>query len=167
MRPSTRRVIALYSSVLLAAIAQAVYADALHIHGARPDFLTAATVICALFCDANVGAGLGFLAGLLMASLTSPPKSGFGSLIVSRTLIGFAVGWLEERIERDNPLLAIALVTAGTALANGLFFLFAPQRNINHWAHGMVLTTLYNALLAYPLYLLIRLMVGKRPEHDA
>ena len=82
MRPSNRRVVALYGAVLLAAVAQAVYADALRIRGARPDFLTATTVLCALFCDANVGACLGFLAGLLIASLTSPPKSGFAALTV-------------------------------------------------------------------------------------
>jgi len=160
MRPSTRRVVAIYSAVLLAAIAQAVYADAMHIRGARPDFLTATTVICALFCDANVGAGLGFLAGLLMASLTSPPKSGFGSLIVSRTLIGFGVGWLEERIYRDNGLLAVILVGVGTLLTEGVYFILSPQRHLVHWASSVVGTTLCNLILAYPLYLLLRRWLG-------
>lgn len=163
MTPATRRAAALTLAVFLAAIVQATYADAVHIRGARPDVLTATALICALFCDANGGAGVGFVAGVLYASLSGPPRGGFGSIIVSRTLVGFAVGWLEERIERDNPFLAVALVTAGTLLADCLFFLFAPQRGqIAHWARGMMLTTLYNAVLAYPLYLLIRRMVGGR-----
>ena len=167
MTPATRRAAALYLAVFLAAILQTVYADAIHIRGARPDLLTATALICALFCDANGGAGVGFMAGLLFASLSGPPGRGYGSIIVSRTLVGFGVGWLEERIERDNPFLAVALVTVGTLLADCLFFLFAPQRGqMAHWARGMLLTTLYNAVLAYPLYLVVRRMVGERHKED-
>ena len=163
MTPSARRALGLSAAVFLAAIAQAVWANALHLRGAQPDFLTATAILCALFCDANGGAGIGFVCGLLLASLVGPPHGGFGSLIVSRVLVGFGAGWLEERIERDNPLLAIGLVTAGTALASCLFFLFAPQHAIGHWARGMMLTTLYNAVLALPLYFIIRGLAGK-PE---
>lgn len=162
MTPSTRRILALYGAILFASVAQALWADAITVRGARPDLITATAVLCALQCGANEAAFLGFLAGLMMAALTSPPKSGFGSLIVSRTVVGFAVGWLEERIERDNPILAVLLVTAGTALAHCFFFLFDPQRSILHWARSMGLGTLYNTIIALPLYLLLRLMIGKR-----
>lgn len=162
MSATSRRMVVLCAAVFIAAIAQAAFANAVHIRGAQPDLLTATAIVCALFCDANEGAGVGFMAGLLLASLTGPPRGGYGSLIVSRTLVGLAVGWLEERIERDNPLLAVALVTGGTLLAGGLFFLFAPQHGIAHWARGMALTTLYNAVLAYPLYYVIRRLVGER-----
>lgn len=164
MTPSARRAFGLGVAVFLSAVAQAVWANALHLHGAQPDFLTATAIICALFCDANGGAGVGFASGLLLASLAGPPHGGFGSLIVSRVLVGFGVGWLEQRIERDNPLLAIGLVTAGTALAGCLFFLFAPQPHIGHWARGMMLTTLYNAVLALPLYLIVRQLAGKTED---
>lgn len=162
MTPAARRALGLGVAVLLAAIAQSVWANAARIHGAQPDFLTATAIVCALFCDANGGAGVGLVSGLLLASLAAPPHGGFGSLIVSRVLVGFGVGWLEERIERDNPLLAIGLVTAGTALAECMFFLFAPQHYISHWARNMLLTTLYNAALALPLYFLIRRLAGGR-----
>jgi len=166
MKPSTRRIVVLYGAVLLAAVAQAIWADAIVIRGARPDFLTATAILCAIQCGANEAALVGFLSGLFLAALTSPPKAGFGSLIVSRTLVGFCVGWLEERIERDNPILAVFLVTFGTALANGLFFLFNPQRPIMHWARHMGLCTLYNGLLALPLYLLLRFLLGSSSEDD-
>ena len=161
MTPTARRALGLGAAILLAAIAQAVWGNALHLRGAQPDFLTATAILCALFCDANSGAGVGFACGLLLASLAGPPHGGFGSLIVSRVLVGFGAGWLEERIERDNPLLAVGLVSAGTALAGCLFFLFAPQHTIGHWARSMMLTTLYNAVLALPLYFLVRLLAGK------
>jgi rod shape-determining protein MreD len=167
MSPSARRGIGLGAAIFLAALAQIVYADSLRIHGARPDFLIVVTVLGAMFCDANGGAALGFFAGLLHASFAAPPLAGFGSLIVSRVLVGFGVGWLEERIFRDNVLIAVALVALGTLLVEGLFFLFAPQQHILHWARSVGFTTLYNAVLAVPLYLLVRRMAGMhRPHHE-
>jgi len=153
MSPATRRGIRFGVALFLAALAQSAWADALCIHGAKPDFLTATAILCALFCDANEGAAVGFFGGLLYATLAAPSQGGFGSLIVSRTLVGFGVGWLEERIFRDNILIAIGLVAGGTALAEGLFFVFAPQHPIGHWARSAGLTTVYNTVFAAPLYL--------------
>ncbi len=164
MKPGARRGLVLTVAVLAAALAQAVYADAMRIHDARPDFLTAVAIVGALFCNANEGAGLGFSAGLLYACLASPPGSGFGSLIVSRTLVGFGVGWLEERVFRDNPFIALALVASGTALAEVLLFIFAPQPNVPHWAHALGQTTLYNSALALPLYYFLHRFLGMRRD---
>jgi hypothetical protein len=160
MSAGARQFIGLTIALLLATLAQAVYADILQIRGARPDFLVAVALLGSLFCNANGGAALGFFAGLFHAALASPPAGGFGSLIVSRTLVCIGVGWLEERLFRDNPLTAFAIVTFGTALAETLFFIFAPQPNILHWARNLGLTTLYNAVLALPLYWLVRRLVG-------
>ena len=160
MSPSARRVAGLSLAIFLAALAQSVWADAMQIRGARPDFLTAAAILGALSCDANGGAALGFAAGLIHASLAAPPNGGFGGLIVSRTLIAAAVGWLDERVFRDNALIAVALVAVGTALAEALFFIFAPQPHVLHWARAALSTTIYNTVLAFPLYLLIRWLAG-------
>lgn len=164
MSPSAWRGVRLAVALLLAAIVQSVFADSMRVYGAMPDFLVMVALLGSLFCDANGGAALGFFAGLLYASLAAPPHGGFGSLIVSRTLVCLGVGWLEERVFRDNPILAVVLVALGTALAEGLFFLFAPQPNVSFWARSLGKTTLYNALLAFPLYLLIRRIT--RPARD-
>ena len=161
MNPSARRIAGLCLALFLAAMAQSVWADAAQIRGARPDFLTATAILGALFCDANGGAALGFAAGLIYASLASPPHGGFGGLIVSRTLVAATIGWLDERVFRDNALIAVALVAGGTALAEGLFFLFAPQPHVLHWARGVLFTTLYNTVLALPFYFLIRWLAGE------
>ncbi|HZT41069.1 MAG TPA: hypothetical protein VFA07_02710 [Chthonomonadaceae bacterium] len=156
MNPAARRIGILAAALLMAAILQCVYADAVQVWGARPDLLTTTAIVGALFCNANGGAALGFFAGLLLGSLASPPHGGFGSLIVSRTLVGFGVGWLEERLFRDSARLAVSLVALGSLLADLLFFLFAPQPNILHWAGALLKTVLYNTFLALPLYLLLR-----------
>ncbi len=150
-------------ALFVAALIQSLYADSMRIAGAGPDLLLLVALLGSLFCDANGGAALGFFAGLLHASLAAPPNGGFGSLIVSRTLVCTGVGWLEERVFRDNVLIAVFLAAMGTALAGGLFFLFAPQPDVLRWARALGVTTLYNTLLALPGYYLIRKVVyGRR-----
>ena len=161
MTPSARRTAGLCLGLFMAAMAQSVWADAMQIRGAKPDFLTATALLGALSCDANGGAALGFVAGLFSASLATPPHGGFGGIIVSRTLVAATIGWLDERVFRDNALIAVALVAGGTALAEGLFFLIAPQPHVLHWAKSVLLTTMYNTALALPLYLLIRRLTGE------
>jgi len=166
MTPETRRTLGIVLALYAAAILQCRFADTISVFGARPDFPTATVILGAIFCDASGGASVGFFAGLLYASVVSPPHAGFGSLIVSRTLIGTGVGWLESRLFRDNGLIAIGLVAVGTALANALFFLLAPQPNIAHWLRAALSTVLYNTVIAFPLYLIIRWLVGKYREED-
>ena len=160
MSPSAGQGVRLGIALFLAALVQSLWASSLRIGSAQPDFLLIVAIIGSLFCDANGAAALGLFAGLLLAALAAPPHAGFGSLIVSRTLVCFGVGWLEERIFRDNALIALAIVASGTALTGILFFLFDPQPNVLHWARTLLQSTLYNTLLALPLYLLMRRFVG-------
>ncbi|HLV78857.1 MAG TPA: hypothetical protein VKT32_01210 [Chthonomonadaceae bacterium] len=162
MSPAARRGLLLAAALLAAAILQCAAAGALQLWGAQPDLLTTTALTGALFCDANGGAALGFFAGLFLASLTSPPHGGFGSLIVSRTLAGFGAGWLEGRLFRDNARLAIFLVALGTLLADLLFFLFAPQPLSLRVAVTLLKTALYNGVLALPLTLLLRRLLPRR-----
>ena len=166
MTPSVRRWFGITFALYGAAIVQCVYAEKMQVYGAIPDFLTAAAVLIALFGDPNRGAAVGFFAGLILAVLASPPHGGFGSLILSRTLVCFAVGLLEHRIFRDHALIALVLVGGGTLAAETLLFVFAPQHNITHWARGMASTTIYNTVLAVPLYFLIRWIVRPNAEGE-
>jgi pheromone shutdown protein TraB len=143
-------------ALFVAALIQSVFADALRIKGAGPDLLLLVALLGSLFCNVNGSAALGFSAGLLHAAMSAPPHGGFGSLIESRTLVCIGAGWLEERVFRDNVLIAIFLAAFGTALAEGLFFLFAPQPNVLLWARALGIATLYNTVLAGPLYFVIR-----------
>lgn len=162
MKPAVRLRAGLAVALLLAAVAQSLWASALQVHGARPDFLTAVALLGALFCEANSAAATGFVAGLLSASLSAPPHGGFGSIIVSRTLVCFGAGWLEERIFRDNPVVALAIVCLGTLAAELLFFVFAPQPQALHWARYALGSVLYNTAIALPLYGVMRRLVGQR-----
>ena len=160
MTPQAARTLRLSAALLTAALAQFAFAPAIGVRGVRPDLLLATALLSAMFSEANGGAALGFCAGLVHACFAAPPLGGFGSLLVSRTLVCFGVGWLEERIYRDNGLLAVVLVGLGTLLTEGVYFILAPQRHLVLWARSVGGTTLYNVILAYPLYLLLRRSLG-------
>lgn len=160
MTPQAARTVRLSVALLVAALVQFAFVDSIGIRGVRPDLLLATALLSAMFSEANGGAALGFFAGLIHACFAAPALGGFGSLVVSRILVCFGVGWLEERIYRDNGLLAIVVVGLGTLLTEGVFFILAPQRHLIHWARAVGGTTLYNVFLAYPLYLLLRRWLG-------
>ena len=162
MSAETRKVLGFCTALFLAAILQAIYADALRIHAARPDFLASTALLCSLFCDANGGAAIGFFAGILTAVIAAPPHAGYGSLIVSRVTACSIVGWLDDRMFRDNYLIAVLMVAAGTASSGALFFIFDPEIHFTFWAKSLAGTTLYNAIIAVPLYASIRWLIGER-----
>lgn len=166
MSPTLKRGLLLAVALFIAAVLQCAFANPMRIGAAQPDFLALVAFLGALYCDGNGGAALGFSAGLLHAAIVSPPHAGFGSLITSRTAVCFCIGWLDERIFRDNPLMAVLLVALGTALAHILFFIFMPMPDIGHWARILALTTLYNTMLALPVYLLMRRYLGVEREQN-
>lgn len=155
MRPPVRRAAASSAALAAAGLLQAAFGNWMHRGRAQPDLLTATAIIIASFGDANSGAAVGFAAGLISASLSAPP-TGFGSIVVSRTLVGFGTGWLESRLFRDSAIVAVGLVVCGTALAEVLFFLFSPQRQTLTWAYGTLGVTIYNGCFALPIYVLLR-----------
>lgn len=165
MKATERTGLALAVALLAAGALQTGIAGAVRVRLAEPALLLLIVLLGSIFCEANGGAALGFCAGVAAAAIAAPPVSGFGSIIVSYTLVGFGVGWLEQRVFRDQAGMAVLLAAAGTPLALCLFFVFDPQRHVAHWAACMLGATLYNSLLALPVFLLLRLGVaGRRPR---
>jgi rod shape-determining protein MreD len=139
--------------VLAGFVLNAALGPSLVIRGVAPHLGLSALLLACLFTSARTGAALGFLLGLLEASFT---PLYVGSLLTCRLVVGFAVGALEERVFRDNLLVAIAIVFLGTLMGEGLFFLFVPQPAVGRWAVSTLGEAGYNAILAPPLYWLIR-----------
>jgi rod shape-determining protein MreD len=141
------------AAILAAFILNAAYGSALQIKDARPNLGLTALLISCLFIGANSSAILGFGLGLLEASYTSMYV---GSYIVTRSLAGWLVGLLEERIFRDNLFIAVLIVFLGTLFVHGCFFLFAPQPRVAQWFLRTLYEAAYNTALAIPAYFLIR-----------
>jgi rod shape-determining protein MreD len=146
-------------ALLIAFALHAAYASDLTIAGARPSLSLTALLTACLFTNCETGAWLGFLAGLLEAAFAA---RFIGSYIVTRTLAGFLVGLLEERIFRDNIFVAVATVFVGTLFVDTCFFLFAPQPQALRWFSGALTQAVYNMVLAIPLYFLFKRLAPRR-----
>lgn len=138
--------------LLLAFLLQAAFGSRMVLFGAYPNISLTVLLVSCLFTGANTGAFLGFLLGLLEASYLNRYV---GSVLVSRTLVGWAVGLMEESIFRDNLLIALATALVGTLAAESCFFIFAPQPHVTRWAIRTLATAGYNTALTIPLYLLL------------
>lgn len=160
--PPVRRTVLVIILLVCASAAQSAWANSMTVGGARPDFVLITSLLCSQFCSSIEGASVGFGAGLLSASLATPFDGGFGSIVVSRTLVCAGVGWLDERVFRDNAAIAVALVSGGTLLAEGLFYVFDPHFPAVRWARGVGLELIYNVFLTIPIYLIVRLCVRTR-----
>src|SRR5438128_2368800 len=111
------RGIKLAGALFIAGVLQAAFADAVRLWGAGPDLLLVTSLVGAMFCGEGAAALLGFAAALIHSSLAAPPHAGVGSILVSRTLVCYTVGWLEDRMYRDNVLVALVVVLFGTLAA--------------------------------------------------
>jgi rod shape-determining protein MreD len=156
--PPARR-IRLALALLAAFILDTAFGRTFEIYGARPNFGLVTLLIACLYVDSNLGAWLGFGLGLLEASYASRYV---GSLIVSRSLPGFFVGMLEERIFRDSVFVALLVVLLGTATVEGLFFIFAPQPHVVRYFTRAGTECLLNASAALPVYYGVRRLARGR-----
>jgi rod shape-determining protein MreD len=166
MSPSAWRGLKLAGFLLVAGILQAAFGDAVRLWGAAPDLLLTGSLIGAMFFGEGASALIGFSAAIIHASLASPPLAGVGSILVSRTLVCFGVGWLEDRMYRDNVLVAIVVALFGTLAAECLFYVFYPQHDVLRWARILLVTTIWNGLLAAPCFFVIRRLVGKGGKRE-
>jgi rod shape-determining protein MreD len=162
MNPSQRKALWLGISLLIAIILQAAFADKIKFFGLKPDLTLVVALTGAMFCEPNGASFLGFMAGLLHASFAAPAGGGVGAIIVSRTLICFGIGLLGEHLYRDSLRIACLAVTVATLLTEIVFYVIAPQPLVAVWFRHAVGTAVYNALLAVPLYLLLRRTIGRK-----
>ena len=139
--------------IFLGFVLHAAYATDLKVHGVTPNLAVCCLLVFSLFFGPNAGAVMGFCTGLMEASFVADYV---GSFIVTRTIAGFAVGALEERIYRDNAFVAVIATVAGTLLIAGCFFLFAPQPYALQYFTRALNESLYNGAVALPLYLVVR-----------
>jgi rod shape-determining protein MreD len=157
-----RHIFLVAAFLLLAAVLQGRVAHAIEIRAAEPDL-----VLVVLTCGGTLLGGeaaiiLGFWAGLLTAALF--PDT-IGSYLASRTIAGAFAGWLQGSVIRDSiavpPLASLATVF----VAECTYALMTPTHDLHVWLVVRGGEMLYNALLAVPVYALLRrLHVGRRRE---
>jgi rod shape-determining protein MreD len=145
--------------VLAAFVLNAAFGADMRAWHARPDIAVTGMLVAAQFSGPNTGAALGFLAGLLEASYTA---SFVGSFLFTRTLAGYAVGALEQRIYRENVLVTVGIVAIGTLFIQATFYLVAPQHHLERYLTRSAGQAAYNSVIAIPLFYLFRHLVGRK-----
>jgi hypothetical protein len=164
MSSSAGRGVKLAVAVFVAGILHAAFAGDVTLWGSRPDLLLTISLVGSMFCGEGGAALLGFSAAMITAALAAPPHAGVGSILVSRTLVCFGIGWLEDRMYRDSVFVAVIVVLIGTLAAECLFFVFYPQHAVLLWARTLLLTLVWNGLLAAPCYYVLRALLGRHRE---
>ena len=152
----TRRAIRVTCLLITLFLLHLAIGTILSIRGYPANLALTALLVSSLYGNSVQGCKLGLCMGLLEASFAA---RFVGSIIVSRVLIGFAVGSLEERLFRDNVVIAIITAFVGTLLAEGLFYLIAPQPHVVRWFTSVGVEACLNTLLAIIIYPLFHIAV--------
>ena len=135
----------------------------LSVFGAKPDLVLIVIVLVALHRGPLPGEIYGFIGGLLEDFVT------FGSLGIQalvKTLTGFGVGFLRNKIEEENELLLMLLVffmaiISGFAASLAKTF-FSSYVFLSKDALRIVLSALYTMVLTPPVMVLVKKIFAER-----
>jgi rod shape-determining protein MreD len=154
--------------VFVAVVLQSAIVGSIDIAGGTPDLVLVTLVAVSLLRGAIWGAAAGFAAGLLLDT-ANLGRLGETSLLL--TVAGYWIGRYGETTGRDRthaPLLSVAVVTIlYTAGALALHVVLGdPVDAGTMLVRALVPGVLLNLLLAFPVYALVRRVLG-RPDWAA
>ena len=152
-----------------AAILQGRVAFAISYRSAEPDFLVIVLACGAMLVGGNRGMVLGLLAGYLTASLAANPFTPFGTILASRTIAGSFAAGLQRRILRDSVWVPPLVVLSTTLVCDLVYAAMAPHawlHNLRPWLRIEGGELVFNVVLSYPCYLILRRMGVGIPRED-
>ena len=154
--------------VFVAVVLQSAIVGSMDIFGGTPDLVLVTLVAVSLLRGAIWGAAVGFAAGLLLDT-ANLGRLGETSLLL--TVAGYWIGRYGETTGRDRthaPLLSVAVVTILYSVgALALYVVLGdPVDAGNVLVRALIPTVLLNLILAFPVYALVRRVLG-RPEWSA
>jgi rod shape-determining protein MreD len=155
------RALRIILALWLAIILESVFAPAIRILGARPDFPLLVVVVVALREGPAGGALAGFVSGLFVDLNSAQP---LGATSLMNGLIGFGVGSLGDRIVRDSTLARCIVALLATALRDAALGVFSGVGGFGSaWRHFFLAALpdgIYTALLAVPVMFAAERVVG-------
>lgn len=147
--------------VFVVAILQVSAFSAVRVGGGRPDVLLVTLVSIALLRGAVTGAIAGFAAGLIV-DVTTLGTLGLTSLLF--TLAGYWAGRYGETTGRSRAHAPLVATVAATVLIElggyGLHSMLGEPVSARAILVALPATVLCSALLAYPVFGLIRRLIG-------
>jgi rod shape-determining protein MreD len=146
--------------LLVATAVQATFASRLRVYGLQPDFNKVVLTCIAVNTSVHVATAYGFVAGWLMGSVVG---MSVGSYLMSRMVLGAALGLLELRVFRHNPIVLIFSALTGSMVCEAVFFLFSPQPNGAQWVYQATGESVYNLLFVLPIAAWVKRLLPPGP----
>lgn len=143
----------------VAAILQQSLAQRMAIFGCEPNFLLAVLAALSLVSRPAVGGWIGFAAGLTQGALAGANLTHY---VISRTIAGFLTS-LGSLLDIRLAVGVAGLVCAASTLVAQVAFMFLappPGGSLFSYLATSFGTAVYDALLAMPLYALVRRWFG-------
>ena len=145
----------------IAGALQMALAPRMALPGAPPDFPLVALTALALLSERRAGTAAGFAAGLLQGVLAGANLAAYA---ISRTLLGFGLGWVRFAGLVPNAVVAGLAAAVGTLLAQSMLMFAAHRGPVIPFLAGTLGAAMIDGALAMPLYALLRRLI--EPEHD-
>ena len=146
----------------VAVVLQTSILNSIAIAGATPELVLVTLVAIALLRGAITGAAVGFAAGLLL-DIATLARLGETSLLL--TVAGYWIGRYGETTGRDRthaPLLSVAVVTVLYLVgALSLHVVLGDPVDASDLFGSLFPAVLLNLLLAFPVYALVRRILGR------
>lgn len=139
----------------------------LSIAGGKPDFILIMVVFFAIFNGPAKGGWLGLGLGLLEDLMVG---RFIGVNALCKGMIGFAIGFSERRLYKNNFFVPIVCLLIGSLVNSSIYFLISKLIGSNIFFSGMVLTAvpdaIYNSCFAPMLYAVFYKIHGHEAEDD-
>lgn len=151
------RGISIAVTLWIAAALQQAMVRRLSIFGFEPDFMLLALACLSMFLTRSGGAVVGFLSGAIFGAIDFANITHY---VISRTVTGFATAWSKGLNLDGTVLVACITVAASTAFARIILMFLAPPPLITPFLEATIRTAVYNGVLAVPVYLLLKRIMG-------
>ena len=127
--------------------------------GTRPDPALALVVAIALRVAPAVGGAVGFGTGLMTAAATgwSP-----GAFMVSRTVVGFAVGYARRIVLGESVWVTLAATCIASVVCDAFFSILNPRATFEVWGVRALAGAGMNGVCAIPAHYLTRWALGRQ-----
>jgi rod shape-determining protein MreD len=145
----------------IAGAAQQAVAFQVSFGGISPDYPLIVVVTMGLFANKRSGAGIGFIGGAIHGAIAGGHMAAY---TVTRTLIGFLIGWFNGMEFEGNTAVAFIVTAAATLCTQITFMLLAPRGAILPFLLATIGSAMYNGVLAMPLYALLKKVLDS-PRH--
>lgn len=156
-----RRVVAIVISLWLAAVLQSGAVAYLEIFGARPDFLLLVGLVWPLVLRPSSGCIVGFFSGALHGWVTTVSLT-VNALV--RCVVGYVMGMAPRSGFDVDGRSAVVAVFLGTVVTQVAVFFAAPPTDRLGFVRATIGMALYNGVLAFPVFWVVRRVSGPRDD---